>query len=1603
MPVQENLGIAGNITSTFINSPITPLLLVACLVMGILGLYMSPRQEDPQISVPMVDIFFQYPGASAEQVASLAADPLERMMAEIPGVKHVYSASQQEMGMVTVRFKVGENMETSLVKLYDKLASNMDKIPPGVSEPLVKPKSVDDVPIVTLTLWSKDVDDAAMRMVAHELLQRLKGIPNTSQSFVVGGRQEMMRVEVQPQRLKGFGITLGKLASTIRSANKRHSAGSAEVGSSAIKVYTGGFLKHAQDIERLVVGVSKGSPVYVRDVANVIEGPGEAENIVQYYTGPSWTEDKFAAPNGAAAVTIAIAKKIGTNGVTVADDILNKVESLKGAVIPDNIHVAVTRNYGLTASDKVNELIMSLLEATGFVTILIFLFLGLRPTFVVATVIPIIVLVTIFAAWIMGFTIDRVSLFALIFSIGILVDDATVVVENIYRRWLANDDVTLETTIDAVREVGNPTILATLTIIAALIPMGLVSGMMGPYMRPIPILGSVAMSVSLFAAFIFTPWLAIRIKPSLDKLRKMEEREHRDNARIDRFFRWLLTPLLETPWKGNLVRLAIVFGLLGACFMFYTTHVRVKMLPLDNKPEFNIVVDLPEGTSLPITANIINTLGKKVLELEEVVAVQTYSGTASPFNFNGLVRHYYLRQLSWNGDIQVQLTHKDDRDRTSHDIAVAARAMLTPLAKELGAKIAVVEMPPGPPVLQTMVAEVYGPDNKVRRQVAEDLTRIFEKSEIIVDVDNYLQEPHKIWRFVVNGEKAERRGVSIESVNTQLGMIMGGHKLGDAKIGNELEPRYIVLQAPLNIRGEPSQIGEVPVRASDGKLIPISELGRFEEAVQDEVIYHKDLRPVEYVVGEVSGRLAAPVYAMIEVSKLLDDYVTPDGVKLSGYLIGAPPDNFQSAFEWTGEWTVTYETFRDMGIAFMAALVLIYMLVVWEFGNFRQPGIIMAPIPLTLIGIIPGHWLLNAEFTATSMIGWIALAGIIVRNSILLVDFAKHAIMDGVDRKEAVIQAVKTRTRPILITQLTMIAGSSTILGDQIFQGMAISLMFGAMVSTLLTLVVIPLSCMRSKKGFLQEMIIGGLLPEDATSANDRPVGAASEGPGLFAKIMGALSMGFYLLRAIVMMAWMGLKALFAKLGSLGPVFSMVLYALRALPYFLWMMIKEAGKGIGGLLSGSGGSQPAPAAATPAPQSYSGASSASSPVKSAKKKKLKKKKKAKAAKADGADKAVKAGKAAKADKAVQAKMQKKKKKKKAKKLDGQATGSEAALTAPPAAAIAAPAATAEKPAKAEAVAAAVVSAAAKDSTKKKKAKKAKKAKAAAKPDGAGKPMAANTDGKAKTAKADGKAKAVKADSKPKAVKTEPAPTLAERSAAASVSSAPAAPKAKAKPASAKAKPAKAETVKPRMAKAAPKAKAAPEAETAPKPKAPTAKAKPASKAATPAELAKAADAALTAVTSKTAAPKPAAQKALTAKARPAAKAPARKPAVTKAAKTSAKVAAPAKPATAKTAAAKPAAQASPAKTGTAARKTAAKAPAKAPAARKPAAAKKPATRRAAASPAKPAAGADKAAPAAKATTKPATKKTPARRAGTARRTGRRGIRLKPPTQSGAKE
>ena len=1064
----SDLGLAGKTARAFIHSPLSPLLFLAMLAMGVLGLIATPRQEDPQISVPLVDIFLQYPGASAEQVAAMAVNPLERIMSEISGVKHVYSASMRGQGIVTVRFKVGEQTGPSLVKVHDKLASHLDQMPSGVQmPPLVKVKGIDDVPVVTLTLWSPELDGGSLRRLGVNLLQQLKQIPNTGQGFVVGGQRQQIRVEILPDKLRGKELTPGEVINVIRGSNAEQMVGRSETDNLDSRIYAGSFLRSPLDVENLVVRVMDGTPIYVRDVANVSWANEEASNYVNYYTGPAYpiVDGAEKQADGDLAVTVAIAKKEGSNGVRVANDILAMVQSLKGRLIPEQVHVEVTRNYGETAQEKVNELLFKLVVATGIVTILVWYALGLKPAIVVTVVIPVVILMTVFAAFVMGFSIDRVSLFALIFSIGILVDDAIVVVENIYRRWLMAGEPSTEVAVDAVREVGNPTILATFTVVAALMPMAFVTGLMGPYMAPIPVLGSVAMLISLFAAFAFTSYLAMRIRPSMAQLKKAEEAEHASNEKLDRLFRKVIPRLLDSKVAGYGFLVGLVALFFAVMAMFYTTAVTVKMLPYDNKAEFAVVIDMPEGTALPATSNVARELAEKLREIPEVTALQTYAGTARPFDFNGMVRHYYLRSDPWQAEIQVQLLNKKDRKRSSHDIAVQARALLTPLAREAGARITVAEMPPGPPVIQAVVAEIYGPDAGTRRQVASDMTDLFESVPGLADVDTYMSQPYEAWRFVIDTQKASTKGVSTRTVIETLSNAMGGYRITDVREGSALEPTWIVIEVPLALRANPLALSDLPVPGPQGSTLPLAELGSFQRIQEDPIIYHKDLRPLEYVVGDAVGRLGAPIYPMLEIDERLEDYVTPDGQTLSGTMTGKPADNGLSAFEWAGEWTVTYETFRDMGAAFAVALVLIYMLVVGMFGNFLVPAIIMAPIPLTLLGIVPGHWLIslltghNAYFTATSMIGFIALAGIIVRNSILLVDFAVEEVRQGVEVREAVLRSCKARTRPIMITAFALIGGASVILTDPIFQGMAISLMFGVFVSTVLTLLVIPLGC----------------------------------------------------------------------------------------------------------------------------------------------------------------------------------------------------------------------------------------------------------------------------------------------------------------------------------------------------------------------------------------------------------------------------------------------------------------------------------------------------------------------------------------------------------------
>ncbi|MCV6637086.1 efflux RND transporter permease subunit [Candidatus Albibeggiatoa sp. nov. NOAA] len=1189
---QQSLGVAGQMAQSFIHSPLSPLLFIAMFFMGVMGLMLTPRQEDPQISVPMVDIFVQYQGASSQQVSSLAIDPLQRIMSEIPGVEHVYSAAERGQGMVTVQFYVGEELEKSVFKVHDKLQSNLDQMPPGVQMPLVKPKGVDDVPVVTLTLWSEDVDDSALRTLSLDVMHDMNKIEAVGKSFVVGGREEQVRIEVMPERLSGYNLSIGQIAQTIQTANSEQSAGYTETGGNHFTIYTGTFLRNAYDVEQLVVGTYQNRAVHVRDVAKVIKGPSETSQIVNYFSGPAYgyeqavihgnflqelwgkithkhAYDKEAVPMaeipGVPAVTIAISKKIATNGVTVANKVLERIEALKGTVIPDNVHVEITRNYGKTAKDKVDSLILKLFIATGAVTLLVLYFfrhIGYQPAFVVTVVIPVVILITVFSAWILGFTIDRVSLFALIFSIGILVDDAIVVIENIYRRWLLSENMDTDTAVDAVREVGNPTILATFTVVAALLPMGFVSGMMGPYMAPIPVLGSVAMVFSLVAAFIFVPWIAMRVKPSMKKLMKAEEVEHKENERWERFYRRIIPALANKPLFGFGFLAALIVAFFLAIGMFYTTDVEVKMLPLDNKPEYNVYVDMPEGTALPVTANIVYQMAEKLRQVPEVTAVQTYVGTSQPYDFNGMVRHYYLRNKPWHADIQIQLVDKGFRERSSHQLATEARQMLQELLTEQDsdAKITIVEMPPGPPVLQAVVAEVYGSDGATRREVARQFTEFFEQSEIIDDADSYMADPYAIWKFEVDTEKAVRKGIAVDTINQNLMMALGGFKLGDIKQGFGLEPTYIVIQVPLHVRAQLSRLYDLPIPNNQGQVVSLAELGRFVSAPQDPIIYQKDLRPVEYVVGDSVGKyqgnneysLSAPIYGMLEVEAMLRDYQAPDGVNLSesgcwyplGFIpmcqryLGAPT-TMGSGFEWAGEWTVTYQTFRDMGLAFAVALVLIYILVVWLFGNFTVPLVIMAPIPLTLLGIVPGHMLLGASFTATSMIGWIALAGIIVRNSILLVDYSIAELRRGVPLQDAVINACKTRTRPIIITAWALVGGGMVILYDPIFQGMAISLLFGVMVSTILTLIVIPLGCIS-----VGEKVLLATGCDEPTIATGEPSSASynkstqhmsSESSGsflgsIFSTIGGIITMAFYIVRALFMMLWMGIVALWGKL-----------------------------------------------------------------------------------------------------------------------------------------------------------------------------------------------------------------------------------------------------------------------------------------------------------------------------------------------------------------------------------------------------------------------------------------------------------------------------------------
>jgi multidrug efflux pump subunit AcrB len=1060
-----NLSISGRIAAMFQNAQITPLLALVALLLGIFAVLVTPREEEPQINVTMANVLVPFPGAAVRDVEQMVAIPAEQVLSKIAGVEHVMSVSRPGVAVLTVQFKVGVPRTEALVRLHDTIRDNADWLPKGlgVMEPLIKPKGVDDVPIVTLTLFSKSPDASAYNLerVAHSMEADIKRVKGTQDVQTLGGPDRAVLVQIEPERMAGSGITVQDLRMALQSANLGLPVGELIAGNKSISIEAGPYLAQASDVADLVVGVQGGRPVFLKDVAKVQEGPLPATRYVVHGLG------KAAGGGEYPAVTLAITKKPGENAIDVANAVMDRVAALRGTVIPDEVEVAETRNYGSTANDKAQKLIQKLLFATAAVVALVFIALGKREAAIVGTAVILTLTVTLFASWAWGFTLNRVSLFALIFSIGILVDDAIVVVENIHRHQQLFPGKTLAEIIPgAVDEVGGPTILATLTVIAALLPMAFVSGLMGPYMSPIPINASMGMVLSLAIAFVVTPWLArIWMKPShtADAHAGDAHAAHTAPAglaaKLRPLFERVFEPLLHTE-QGARNRKLLGLGIAGLIALSLvlpaTGLVLLKMLPFDNKSEFQVVVDMPAGTPLEETAAVMRELGAHLAQQPEVTDYQAYAGTSSPINFNGLVRQYYLRAGGEMGDMQVKLVDKHHRSDKSHVIATRLRPQLQAIGQRFGANVKVVEMPPGPPVMAPIVAEIYGPDAEGRRSVAKAVRAIFEKTDNVVDVDDssIAKAPRKL--LLVDRRKAAALGIPQQAIVTTLRAGLAGEATTYLHDGSKY-PAAALIQLPAERHGDLSSLLQLTVRSATGKLVPIRELVSISDSEREQPVIHKDLLPVNFVTADMAGKLDSPLYGMFQMRSAIQKIQTPDAQGLSEYFISQPSDAWRGyALKWDGEWQITYETFRDMGAAYAVGLVLIYLLVVAQFGSYLTPLIIMAPIPLTIIGVMPGHALLNAQYTATSMIGMIALAGIIVRNSILLVDFINLQVKQGMAFKRAIVESAITRAQPIMLTGGAAMLGAFFILDDPIFNGLAISLIFGIFVSTILTLVVIP-------------------------------------------------------------------------------------------------------------------------------------------------------------------------------------------------------------------------------------------------------------------------------------------------------------------------------------------------------------------------------------------------------------------------------------------------------------------------------------------------------------------------------------------------------------------
>ena len=1062
------LGVSGRIAAFFQRAQITPLLALVALLLGFFAVGVTPREEEPQINVTMANVLIPFPGAAAHDVEQMVAGPAEQVLARIAGVDHVMSVSRPGVAIITVQFKVGVPRTEALVRLYDAVNSNADWLPKGlgVLDPIVKPKGIDDVPIVTLTLFSENTSTGPydLERVAHSVEADLKRVPGTREVSTIGGPGRAVMVEIDPVRMSGVGVTVPDLRQALLSANLGLPVGELIAGNRAVAIESGPFLRQASEVADLVVAVRAGKPVFLRDVAVVRDGPLPPSRYVWHGVAGSASAPASEYP----AVTIAVTKKGGENAIDVANAVMKRVDALRNTVIPGDVQVAETRNYGASANDKAQKLIQKLLFATASVVALVFLALGKREAAIVGSAVILTLTVTLFASWAWGFTLNRVSLFALIFSIGILVDDAIVVVENIHRHQGLHPGRTLTQIIPgAVDEVGGPTILATLTVIAALLPMAFVSGLMGPYMSPIPINASMGMLLSLAIAFVVTPWLArLWMKtPPVPTAGAPEAPAHPAahrglSARIAPVFERLFRPLLDERRGGRnrgLLGLGIAVLIAISLALPATGLVLLKMLPFDNKSEFQVIVDMPAGTPVEQTAAVLHELGNYLATVPEVTDYQAYAGTAAPINFNGLLRQYYLRAGGDVGDLQVNLVGKHERKDQSHAIATRVRPTLQKIGQRFGANIKVVEVPPGPPVLSPIVAEIYGPEAAGRQQVAKAVRAVFETTPGVVDVDDSSIAVAPKTVLLVDRQKASMLGVPQQAIVTTLRAGLAGE--ATAYLHDETKyPAAAVIQLPPASQGDLNALLQLAVRSADGKLVPIRELVTVTDTVREQPQYHKDLLPMNFVVADMAGALDSPLYGVFSMRSAITKIATPGGGTLQEYFIHQPEDPYRDyALKWDGESQITYETFRDMGLAYGVGLVLIYLLVVAQFGSYLTPLIIMAPIPLTIIGVMPGHALLGAQYTATSMIGMIALAGIIVRNSILLVDFINLQVRAGMDFKQAIVRSAITRAQPIVLTGLAAMLGAFFILDDPIFNGLAISLIFGIFVSTVLTLVVIPI------------------------------------------------------------------------------------------------------------------------------------------------------------------------------------------------------------------------------------------------------------------------------------------------------------------------------------------------------------------------------------------------------------------------------------------------------------------------------------------------------------------------------------------------------------------